>query len=148
MQKLGKTQCMKALSYTRLMKTFSPLCLKWHAQLHAAYTQLACGWWVYFLQRSISTLVTSTNTGVIALRNHPLGSFKSQIYSGCSFHPTTQKSREEVAECPVLPFPFACLSAPSRGDPAPWPMAGHPAVVELCSPLGQTHATVVGLAWE
>ena len=74
------------------------------AQLHAAYRQLACGWWVYLLQRSISTVVTSTNTGVTALRNYPLGSFESQNNSGSSFHPTTQKSRGELAECPVLPF--------------------------------------------
>lgn len=56
----------------------------------------------------------------MALRNHPQGSFENQHSSGCSFHPTTQKkSRGQVAECPVLPFPFACLSAPSWRGPRP-----------------------------
>lgn len=117
MQKSGRTRCTKALSYTWLIRLSPRLCLKWRAQLHAAYMQLACGWWVYFLQMSISTLVTPTNTGVIALRIHPPGTFESQNSSGCSFHPTTQKSRGSRVPCSALPIP---LSAPSRGEPVLW----------------------------
>lgn len=84
-------------------------------QVHlcAAYIQLVCGWWIYFLHKSISALVTSTSTGVIALRNHPLGAFERENSCGCSLHTAAQNSREEVADSPILPFLFACPSTPS-----------------------------------
>lgn len=109
MQKLGRSQCRKAVSYTWLMKLFTSSALS-ASKTVCSYIQLACWWWIYFLHKSMRALIISTSTGVIALRNHPWTLLKGRTLLAV---PCTQplKTVEKRKQMPYSAPPLCLLNS-------------------------------------